>query len=127
AGWEGSPEPAELSVGASSAARGTRTKGSRAEEKARKREEARLRAERNKGARPLEKKIAKLEAEIAELEGEQTSCSEALSDPRVYDDAARRDPLLERIQYLTASIEKRTAQWVAAQEELEALEPASAS
>ncbi|MBC7171440.1 MAG: ABC-F family ATP-binding cassette domain-containing protein [Polyangiaceae bacterium] len=93
----------------------------REEEKARKRDEARLRSERNKKLRPLERRIAELEARIAKLEEAQKKRTDELSDPAVYQDAARRDALMQAFSREKAELEVATDTWMEVQEELEAL------
>ncbi len=96
-------------------------RASRDDERARKRDEARARTERNKKLRPLERRVAELEARIATLEEAQRKRTEELGDPAVYQDAARRDALMQAFAREKAELEVATDTWMEVQEELEAL------
>ncbi len=112
------PAPTETRT---SAATEPQRRASREDEKARKRDEARARTERNKKLRPLERRVAELEARIATLEEAQKKRTEELSDPAVYQDAARRDALMQAFAREKAELEVATDTWMEVQEELEAL------
>ena len=86
------------------------------------RREAELRAERNRVAGPLRKKVAAMEAEIASLEAEQRRRSALLADPATYADNVRRSELLGGYQKDAATLEELTARGEVAQAELEGLE-----
>ncbi|HEY4181922.1 MAG TPA: ABC-F family ATP-binding cassette domain-containing protein [Kofleriaceae bacterium] len=89
------------------------------DEKARKRREAETRQKRNVKVGPLEKEVAKLEERVGILEAEQKARSAELSDPTVYDDAARRNKLLNDFQTSAEKLEELTQRWEAAMAELE--------
>jgi ATP-binding cassette subfamily F protein 3 len=97
------------------------TPHNREDERARKREDAARRSVRNKTLRPLERRVAELETRIAKLETEQAERTEQLSDPALYEDAARRDSLLQAFSRAKAELEVATDTWMEVQEELEAL------
>ena len=96
-------------------------KRNREDEKERKRREAELRTERNKKLRPLEKRVAELEKKIAELETAQKARTEQLSDPALYDDAARRDTVMRDFQRAQAELEVATDTLAEVQDELDRL------
>jgi len=93
---------------------------SRDDDKARKRREAEERQRRSTKLGPLEKEVAKLEERIGVLEAEQKTRSAELSDPTVYDDAARRNKLLRDYQSAADKLEELTARWEKTMAELEA-------
>src|SRR6185436_8126137 len=97
---------------------------SREQEKARKRREAEARQKRAVKLGPLEKTVAQLEDRIAVLEAEQKVRSAELSDPAVYDEAARRNKLLSDYQAASDKLEELTARWEAAMAALEAAKAA---
>ena len=88
-------------------------------EKARKRREAEARQKRSQKLGPLEKEVARLEERVSQLEAEQKVRSTELSDPTVYDDAARRNKLLSEYQAAADKLDELTARWEAAMAELE--------
>jgi ATP-binding cassette subfamily F protein 3 len=88
-------------------------------EKARKRREAEARQKRSQKLGPLEKEVARLEERVTQLEAEQKVRSVELSDPTVYDDAARRNKLLTEYQTAADKLEELTARWESAMAELE--------
>ncbi|MFN0246521.1 MAG: ABC-F family ATP-binding cassette domain-containing protein [Kofleriaceae bacterium] len=90
------------------------------DEKARKRREAEQRQKKSTKLGPLEKQVAQLEERVGALEAEQKTRGAELSDPSVYDDAARRNKLLDDYQKASEKLEELTARWEAAMEELEA-------
>jgi ATP-binding cassette subfamily F protein 3 len=92
----------------------------REQERARKRREAEARQKRSVKLGPLEKTVAQLEDRIAALEAEQKVRSAELSDPAVYDEAARRNKLLSDYQAASDKLEELTARWEAAMAALEA-------
>jgi ATP-binding cassette subfamily F protein 3 len=94
------------------------TEGAEAE-KARKRREAEARQKRSQKLGPLEKEVARLEERVTQLEAEQKVRSVELSDPTVYDDAARRNKLLSEYQTAADKLEELTARWESAMAELE--------
>jgi ATP-binding cassette subfamily F protein 3 len=88
-------------------------------EKARKRREAEARQKKSQKLGPLEKQVAQLEERVGQLEAEQKVRSAELSDPSVYDDAARRNKLLTEYQTAAEKLEELTARWETAMSELE--------
>ena len=88
-------------------------------EKARKRREAEARQKRSQKLGPLEKQVAQLEERVSQLEAEQKVRSAELSDPTVYDDAARRNKLLNEYQTAAEKLEELTARWEMAMAQLE--------
>jgi ATP-binding cassette subfamily F protein 3 len=94
-------------------------KGTREEEKARKRRDAELRQKRARSVGPLEKRVAEIETRVTELEEEQRVRGAELSDPAVYDDAPRRDRLLREYQLAQDKLEELTGRWEVAQDELD--------
>ncbi len=105
---------------ASAAAQAPRN--NREDEKARKRVEAEQRSIRNKKLKPLRDRVTELEGSIARLEAKVKDCSEALSDPAVYDDAKRRDALLTELTRSQAELDVATETWMEKSEELEKAE-----
>ncbi|MDQ3034809.1 MAG: ABC-F family ATP-binding cassette domain-containing protein [Myxococcota bacterium] len=103
----------------------------RDDDKARRREEARLRELRAKKVGPLEKKVEDLLARIAELEAKQAERNETLCDPGAQLADGERFKVLDALQIDATKIEELTARWEHAQEELDAaareLEAPSAS
>jgi len=93
---------------------------SRDDDKARKRREAEARQKRSVKLGPLEKTVAQLEERISAIEAEQKARSAELADPRVYDEATRRNRLLSDYQAASDKLEELTARWEAAMAELEA-------
>jgi ATP-binding cassette, subfamily F, member 3 len=93
---------------------------SRDDDKVRKRREAEARQKRSVKLGPLEKTVAQLEERISVLEAEQKARSAELADPRVYDEAARRNKLLSDYQAASDKLEELTARWEAAMADLEA-------
>ncbi|MBV8761339.1 MAG: ATP-binding cassette domain-containing protein [Deltaproteobacteria bacterium] len=88
-------------------------------EKARKRREAEARQKKSQKLGPLEKQVAQLEERVSQLEAEQKVRSAELSDPAVYDDAARRNKLLSDYQSAAEKLEELTARWETAMAQLE--------
>jgi len=97
---------------------------SRDDDKQRKRREAELRQKRSAKLGPLEKQVAQLEERISTLEAEQKTRSAELSDPTVYDDAARRNKLLTDYQSAADKLEELTGRWEKSMAELEAAKAA---
>jgi len=91
----------------------------REQERARKRREAEARQKRSVKLGPLEKTVAQLEDRIAAPEAEQKVRSAELSDPAVYDEAARRNKLLSDYQAASDKLEELTARWETAMAALE--------
>ena len=100
---------------------------SRDDDKQRKRREAEQRQKRNTKLGPLEKQVAQLEERISVLEAEQKTRSAELSDPTVYDDAARRNKLLTDYQSAADKLEELTGRWEKSMAELEAAKAAFAA
>ncbi len=96
----------------------------REDEKLRKRREAEARQKRNAKLGPLEKQVAQLEERIGVLEAEQKTRSAELSDPTVYDDAARRKKLLGDYQAAQDKLDELVPRWEKAMAELEAAKAA---
>ena len=96
-----------------------RKRGSRAEEKARKRAEAEARNAR-KSVGKLEREVAKLESAIEALEATQKERSDQLADPDVYADKARSGELITAFKDGQAELEKLQGRWERALTELEA-------
>ena len=90
------------------------------DDKARKRREAEARQKRAAKLGPLEKQVAQLEERVGVLEAEQKTRSVELSDPTVYDDAARRNKLLSDYQSASEKLEELNARWEKAMADLEA-------
>jgi ATP-binding cassette subfamily F protein 3 len=97
-------------------ARGPRTE----DRAAQRRKEAEARQRKSAKLGPLEKLVAQLEERISTLEAEQKVRSAELSDPTVYDDAARRNKLLSDYQSAADKLEELTARWEKTMAELEA-------
>jgi ATP-binding cassette subfamily F protein 3 len=91
----------------------------REQRKAKKREDARRRAERTRALGPLRKQVQQLEAEIEALEVKQREQNLALADPALYDDPKRRDALLAEVQRDSAQLGELTDAWELAQVQLE--------
>ena len=100
---------------------------SRDDDKQRKRREAELRQKRSAKLGPLEKLVAQLEERISVLEAEQKARSAELSDPSVYDDAARRNKLLTDYQTAADKLEELTGRWEKSMAELETAKAAFAA
>jgi ATP-binding cassette subfamily F protein 3 len=96
-------------------------KKSRHARKEERRKAAQLRAERNLKLKPLENRVSELEQTIATLEKTIATHNEELSNPEVYDDAARRDTLLREASEAQAQLEKAFEEWTETQEELHEL------
>jgi ATP-binding cassette subfamily F protein 3 len=92
----------------------------REDDKARKRREAEARQRRAAKLGPLEGQVAQLEERVGALEAEQKARSAELSDPSVYDAAARRNKLLTEYQAAADKLEELTARWEKAMAELDA-------
>jgi ATP-binding cassette subfamily F protein 3 len=97
-------------------------KGSRAEEKARKRLEAQWRAERRERCGRLEREVAEFEDRITLLEGQQKTADKQLADPEVYRDRERSAEALAAYRIRTDELKRLNDQWTEAQEELEAID-----
>jgi ATP-binding cassette, subfamily F, member 3 len=97
---------------------------SRDDDKVRKRREAEERQKRSQKLGPLEKRVAELEERVSVLEAEQKARSAELSDPTVYEDAARRNKLLGDYQAAQDKLEELNARWEKAMAELEAAKAA---
>jgi ATP-binding cassette subfamily F protein 3 len=89
------------------------------DDKERKRREAAERNKKNSKLGPLEKQVAQLEEKVGVLEAEQKMRSTELSDPAVYDDAARRNKLLSEFTTAADRLDELTKRWEAAMAELE--------
>ncbi len=95
---------------------------SRAERKARKREEAQRRATANRKLGPIKKRIQALEARIETLEAEQRTRNLELADPQTYHDAEKRNALLTDYQRDESALAELGEAWEVAQMELEELD-----
>ncbi len=124
---QGEPAPAASKQQGEAAPAAGAGKGSREDEKNRKRRDAELRQKRTRALGPLEKRVAEIEARIGELEAEQRGRSAELSDPAVYEDAGRRDQLLRAYQTAQDKLEELTGRWEAAQAELDQAQAAFAA
>jgi ATP-binding cassette subfamily F protein 3 len=105
----------------------TREPPTRDNDKQRKRKEAEARAKRSAKLGPLEKQVAQLEERIGVLEAEQKTRSAELSDPTVYDDAARRNKLLSDYQSAADKLEELTSRWEKSMADLESAKAELAS
>ena len=88
---------------------------------ARKRRNAEIRKRRSKVVGPLEKKVADTERRIAELEEAQAERSSQLADPSIYDDADKRNKLLNEFRKGSNKLEELNLRW---EHSVEALEQA---
>jgi ATP-binding cassette subfamily F protein 3 len=88
-------------------------------ERERRRAEAEARNARYRHEKPVRDEIARLEARIAELEAEERSATEALSDPAAYQDFARARPHLEAQRRAREELEGLYARWEAQHQLLE--------
>jgi ATP-binding cassette subfamily F protein 3 len=79
-----------------------------------------VRASKNR-AHKLEREIKELETRIGALESEQKQRSDALADPAVYADKQRSSQLLAEFKTAQPELERLTARWEAAQQELDGL------
>jgi ATP-binding cassette subfamily F protein 3 len=91
-------------------------------DKDRRRAEAEARNARYRVEKPLRDEIARLEARIEALEREEKEATAALADPALYEDFARAKPVMERQRAAKDELERRYAEWEAAQERLAALD-----
>lgn len=96
-------------------------KRSRQARKEQRRKEAELRSKQNQGVKPLEKRVGELERSIAKLEKTIAEHNEELSKPEVYDDAERRDKLLQEAQTAQRELERSFEEWTESNEKLEQL------
>ncbi len=94
------------------------------DEKARKREEAQKRDQRNKVIAPLKKKVEDLEARIAEIEKKQVERNEKLMEGSVTD--KERFALLDGLQVDQSKLDELTERWEQTQKELDEKERALA-
>lgn len=94
-----------------------KTRQARKEER---RKAAERRVAQSRQVKPLEARVRKLESAIAELEKTIAEHNTELSDPSVYDDATRRDTLLQAVRMAQTKLEKSLEQWTEAHEKLEA-------
>ncbi|TPV95229.1 MAG: ABC-F family ATP-binding cassette domain-containing protein [Myxococcales bacterium FL481] len=92
---------------------------SRQDAKARKRDEAKRRAEYNRIVGPAAKKVEAIEAEVTALEAKQKTISAQLTDPACYEDEAKRRELLDAFSHGAASLDELSDRWEIAQAELE--------
>lgn len=100
-------------------------KKSKQARKEQRRREAELRAERNRGAKPLEKRVNALERRIAELEKTVAQHTEDLSNPELYDDAEKRDSVIQDMHTAQAELEHSLEEWTTGQEMLAQLQAES--
>jgi ATP-binding cassette subfamily F protein 3 len=108
-----------FAAAASPGSAGGQKRGTRAEEKERKRREAEARQARSQ-SKDLQGEVTRLEARIAVLEAEQKQRSELLADPQVYADAARSQELVRAYDTAKGELEKLNTAWEKAQTLLEA-------
>ena len=85
-----------------------------------KRAEAEARKQRNKVIKPLEKRASELERRVASLEAKVAKVHAELADPAVYEDAPRRDELIDADRRLGVELEVAMDTWTEVQEELDA-------
>ena len=97
-------------------------KRSRSEQKARRREQAQQRAARNKTLGPLKKRAQELEQTIAALESAQQDRNEQLSDPDIYENDDKRDPIIKAFEQADAELQVATDAWMEVQAKIEALD-----
>jgi ATP-binding cassette subfamily F protein 3 len=95
---------------------------SREEERARRRNEAEQRGQRNRALGPLKTRVQQLEADIERLETAQRVRNLELAKPEVYADAARRNLLLTEYHRDAEALADATSQWEVAVAELETLQ-----
>ena len=98
-----------------------RKKGRNARREQRKRD-AEQRARRSREVEPLRKRVHALEAQIAELEETLARNTAALSDPELYEDAQKRDAVLESTKEAQAELDRALEAWSVAQERLAGLD-----
>jgi len=96
------------------------------DDKARKREEAQQRDQRNKVIAPLKKKVQELEARIAEIETKQAERNTKLCDDTTLTDKERY-ALLDGLQVDQTKLDELTERWEKTQKELDEKERALAS
>jgi len=96
-------------------------KGKQARKEQRRRE-AELRAEKNRGSKPLERRVNALEKRIAELEEAIAGHTEDLSTPELYDDAEKRDAVIQEMHAAQAELEQSLEEWSAGHERLAQLQ-----
>jgi ATP-binding cassette subfamily F protein 3 len=97
------------------------SKKSRHARKEQRRREAELRAEQNRELKPLEKRANALEKRIGALEEAIAQHTKDLSKPELYDDAERRDDVIQEMQAAQAELERSLEEWSEAHERLEHL------
>ncbi|MBI9075485.1 MAG: ATP-binding cassette domain-containing protein [Desulfatibacillum sp.] len=96
--------------------------GTRAEKKARKQLEAKLRQLRWEKLGPIQKRVKEAEKKIARLEAREAEIAELLADPDVFSDAAKSQPLLGEYQKVKDDLEKLMSAWETDQEAMEEIE-----
>jgi len=96
-------------------------KRSRQARKEQRRKDAELRSKQNQGVKPLEKRVAELEQSIARLEKTIAEHNAELSKPEVYEDAARRDDLMQEARTAQRELERAFEEWTESNEKLEQL------
>ncbi len=89
--------------------------------KQQRRRDAELRATQNRELKPLEKRVKALEKRIAELEEAIGQHTKDLSMPELYDDASKRDTVIQQMQTAQAELERSFGEWSEAHEKLERL------
>ena len=88
------------------------------DDKARKRDEAQKREQRNKVIAPLKKKVEELEKRIAEIETKQAERNTKLCDDTALTDKERY-ALLDGLQVDQTKLDELTERWEATQKELD--------
>ncbi|ACL03837.1 ABC transporter related [Desulfatibacillum aliphaticivorans] len=96
--------------------------GTRAEKKARKQAEARIRQLRWEKIGPIQKRVQEAEKKISKLEAREAEISELLADPDVFSDSEKSQPLLEEYQKVKDGLDNLMTAWEADQEAIEELE-----
>ncbi len=96
-------------------------KKNRSSRKDRRRRDAELRAEQNRELKPLERRVKALEKRIAELEEAVAQHTDDLGNPELYDDAVKRDTVIQEMQAAQAELERCFEEWSEMHEKLERL------
>ena len=111
----------EIAPATDAAIRPVAQKKGRQARKEERRKAAELRTRRNQQLRPLEERVHELEESIARLERLVADHNEELSRPEIYDDAERRDELLQGVREAQKDLEQAFEEWTETQQQLEAL------
>ncbi len=95
---------------------------SRAEKKAKKQVEAKVRQLRWEKIGPIQKRVKAAEKKINRLEAREVEISDLLADPDVFSDNAKSQPLLEEYQKVKDDLDQLMTSWEADQETMEEIE-----